>query len=94
MVCEGAAAKRVITSRSIPQLFGAIFRSSELEGVEPDDKVTLTVTGNLISNDKTLDFQGSDTVKVIAREGVSTGEVQDWMTPTDADLFAKYYTVS
>ena len=88
--CEGASAKRVITTRVIPQLLGAVFRSSELEGVQPGDKVVLTVSWNLFSNDRTYEFQGSDTVRVIGKEGVATGEIQNWMALPDADLFAKY----
>jgi hypothetical protein len=89
--CEGANAKRVITNKIFPQVFGAIFKTSELKGVSSGDRVTLTVTGYLKNNGNPLRFEGSDTVKVIKRQGKFTDEFEDWNKARDEDLFAKNY---
>ena len=85
--CSGETAKRVIGSGLSPHTFGAIFRTSELQGVFPGDQTTLTIQGYLKNK---LKFEGSDTVKVIRKTGASTSEIPDWAAPRDADLFRKY----
>jgi len=85
--CNGAVAKRVITTKVLPQYLLAVFRTSELKGVSPGNKVTLTVSGNLKGN---LRFEGSDTVKVIQKGGAKTDELLDWTTPKDDTLLKNY----
>jgi hypothetical protein len=89
--CEGANAKRVITSKIFPQVFGAIFKTSELKGVSPGNKVTLTVAGNLKNNGNPLTFVGSGTVKVIKKQGKFTDEFEGLDKARDEDLFTKNY---
>jgi outer membrane protein assembly factor BamB/alpha-tubulin suppressor-like RCC1 family protein len=88
VTCNGAVAKRVMTMKIFPQVFGAVFKTSELKGVSPGDKVTLTVTGNLKGN---LKFEGSDTVKVIQKQGKFTDEFEGWEKVRDEELFGKNY---
>jgi hypothetical protein len=80
-----------MTMKIFPQTFGAIFNTSELKGVSPGDKVTLTVIGNLNSNANVFKFEGSDTVKVIQRKGRFTEEFENWNRARDEDLFARNY---
>ena len=91
VMCEGATAKRVITSKRFPHAFGAIFRTAELKGVSSGDKVTFTMTGMLTSNGKVLKLKGSDTVRVIQKAGRLTEEFENWERTPDEDLFARNF---
>jgi outer membrane protein assembly factor BamB len=87
--CSGAVAKRVVTNKGCGKAIIAIFKISDLKGISPGDKVTLTVTGKLKEN---LRFKGTDTVRVIKKTGCGTkDEILDWTTPKDADMFARFY---
>lgn len=87
--CNGANAKRVFSGTILfPQVFGAIFKTSDLIGTAPGDKVPMTVTGIVKGN---IEFKGSSTVKVIQKSNVTTDEIQDYLSPKDTDFFTNYY---
>jgi hypothetical protein len=91
VTCNGAVAKRVMTMKKSPQVFGAFFRVSELEGVSPGDEVTLTVSGYLEAEGNLFRFEGSDTARIIQKHGNCRDESEGWDRGRDEDLLMRYY---
>jgi PKD repeat protein len=68
LFCEGAHAKsgKVINTRKNEYM--AKFERQDLKGISPGDAVTFIVTGKFITDGNAVDFQGSDTIRVINSE--------------------------
>ena len=91
VACQGAVAVRLIRhSKFFPQTFGAIFRTQDLKDVKAKDKVTLTVTGQVISEGQTLDFSGGDTVRFFSLKSRARDETEDWDRQNDKNIFDKF----
>jgi VCBS repeat-containing protein len=91
VACQGASAVRLFRhSKLFPQTFGAIFRTQGLTDVKVKDKVTLTVTGTVISEGQTLEFSGSDTVRVFNLKSRARDETEEWDRQSEKNLFDKF----
>jgi PKD repeat protein len=65
LVCEGAHAKSGHATGEGSNMYIAKFNRQDLTGVFLGDAVTFIVTGNVITNGDSIDFEGSDTIRVI-----------------------------
>jgi len=65
LVCEGAHAKSGRVTGEGSNMDIAQFNRQDLTGIIPGDEVTVTVTGEVITNGTAIDFKGSDTIRVI-----------------------------
>jgi VCBS repeat-containing protein len=98
VVCEGAHAIRIngvpaihmIRHTKFPQVFGAVFRTADLQNVKVGNKVTLTVTGQVEFNGNTVDFSGSDTVRVFTLKNRIRDDTDDFERMSDKQLFEKF----
>jgi len=93
--CEEASAIRVIRNPRFPQMFVAVFKTSDL-GLNTDlkkgkhgDSVNLDVTGNIIYNGVSVAFSGTDKVRVISAKSKFKDDTEKWDTMTDKHLWNK-----
>jgi hypothetical protein len=91
VTCNGAPATRILQSRRFPHVCAIIFKKSELKGVAPNEKVTLTVKGWLKVKGVPIPFGGSDTVRLISRKGWLQEDLSDVTNVKDEDIFRQYY---
>jgi len=91
VVCEGAPAIRLIRHAKFPQVFGAIFRTADLQDVKVRHKVEFTVTGKVESDGQLLDFSGSDTVRVSNHKTKIKDETERFENQGDKKLFDDYF---
>jgi len=92
VVCEGAPAIRLIRHAKFPQVFGAIFRTADLnKDLKVRHKVEFTVTGKVESDGQFLDFSGSDTVRVSNSKTKIKDETERFEKQGDKKLFDDYF---
>jgi len=65
VVCEGAPAIKGMISEKDKGTYTAKFNRQDLVDVSIGDAVTLRVTGKVLYNGSPLDFEGSDTIRVV-----------------------------
>jgi YVTN family beta-propeller protein len=90
VTCGGAPAERIIRSKRFPHVFGAIFRRDKLENVQTGDKVTITLEGKLAQDGETIEFSGTDTIRVINRRNRIPDELEDVSKVVEEKLFDMY----
>jgi hypothetical protein len=92
VVCEGAPAIRLIRHAKFPQVFGAIFRTADLnKDLKVRHKVEFTVTGKVEFDGQFLDFSGSDTVRVSNPKTKIKDETERFEKQGDKKLFDDYF---
>jgi putative hemolysin len=88
--CSGAKAVRMVRPKIFPRIAVFVFKTSDLNNVEVEKRVTLTVEGELKHKSSTYSFTGSDTVKVINKPTWQPDDIKDVSTVSDDQLFKKY----
>lgn len=89
---SGAPAIRVIRIKIFPRIVGFVFRTSDLKGVQPGNKVPLTLQGQLNNQGIMYSFTGTDMVTVISKPAWQPNDIQDVSKTTDDQLFKKLPT--
>ena len=89
---SGAPAVRIIRTKIFPRIVGFVFKTSDLKGVKPGNKVTLTVKGQLKDKGISYSFTGFDTVTVISKSGWQPTDIPDVSKLSDDQLFKKIPT--
>jgi len=96
--CEGAQAIRIngvpairmIRHKKFPQVFGAVFKTSDLQDVKTGKHVKLTVKGKVLYNNELLDISGTDTVRVLTTKNRIKDDTEDYHKQNDKQLFEKF----
>jgi hypothetical protein len=90
--CEGATAERLIRIRhaKFQQVFGAVFKTSDLQDVKTGKHVKLTVKGKVLYNNELLDISGTDTVRVLTIKNRIKDDTEDYGKQNDKQLFEKF----
>jgi hypothetical protein len=84
---SGAPAIRMIRMGKFPNTVGFVFRTSDLKGINPGKKVSMTVQGELKNKGKTYTFTGADTISVISNPDWQLDDIKDVSRNSDDDLF-------
>jgi hypothetical protein len=90
VVCNGAPAIRILSTKWFPRTFVAIFSRQKLSGVQTGEKVPFTVTG--IIKDPSVQFSGTDSIKVISKKNTPREDIDDVEKMTADQVFKKFYT--
>ena len=96
--CEGAQAIRIngvpairmIRHAKFPQVFAAVFKTSDLQDVKTGKHVKLTVKGKVLYNNQLLDISGTDTVRVLTIKNRIKDDTEDYDRQNDKQLFEKF----
>ena len=88
--CEGATAVRLIRHGKSHQVFGAVFKTSDLQNVKTGHRVELTVKGKVLYNNQLLDISGTDTVRVLTIKNRIKDDTEDYGRQNDQQLFEKF----
>jgi hypothetical protein len=91
VICDGAPAMFLVQSDNFPQVFGAVFQTSALKGVQTGNNVPFTVTGDVNNNGQLFDFSGSQNVTVINSKITGKDSTVDIPSWSAADIFGKCY---
>jgi hypothetical protein len=94
ITCGGAPAERIIKCKWFPHSFGVIFNRNKLKNVPEGDKVTLTLTGQLKHAGQVLDFEGSDTVRILNKYTKNKDEIDNVLTLSDDKIYERHYRPS